>query len=189
MTYKSTSFKRIALAVVAALGFGVLATGPSSAVISTATDGPTLALSATSASAAPGETASVTLTVNFTSTAAFESVNVVTNDLGSTNITERFKGLTTDSQNVRTSSQTSNWANITTVWPSYETMSAYRAIDTANTFSVFSSTRPDSVVTATGTGVYINSNENSTTPTPVQAKLTLEFIVGTSATAGFIAMQ
>jgi hypothetical protein len=63
-------------------------------------------------------------------------------------------------------------------------MSAYRAIDTANTFSVFSSTRPESVVTATGTGIYINSNENSTTPTPVQAKLTLEFLVGTTQAAG-----
>jgi hypothetical protein len=105
-------------------------------------------------------------------------VNVVTNDLGSTNITERFKGLTTDSQNVRTSSQTS-WG-IT----AGGVANPYLLLETANTFSVFSSTRPDSVVTATGTGVYINSNENSTTPTPVQAKLTLEFIVGTSATAG-----
>jgi hypothetical protein len=178
MTNKSTTFKRVALALVASLSFGVLATGPSSALISTATDGPALALSATSASAAPGETASVTLTVNFTSTAAYESVNVVTNDLGSTNITERFKGLTTDSQNVRTSSTTS-WGVA-----AGGVANPYLLLETANTFSVFGATRPDSVVTATGTGVYINSNENSTAPTPVQAKLTLEFIVGTSATAG-----
>jgi len=175
MTNKSTTFKRVALAVVAALGFGVLSSGSSSALLNGASDAPALALSATSATAAPGETVSVTVTVNFTSTAKYESVNVVTNDLGSTNITERFKGLTTDSANV--------WTPAATAWQGGDRagMNTYSQLETKSTFSVFASTRPDSVVTATGTGVYVNSGATDGTPTPVQAKLTLEFIVGTGA--------
>ena len=139
MTNKSTTFKRVALAVVAALGFGVLSSGSSSALLNGASDAPALALSATSATAAPGETVSVTVTVNFTSTAKYESVNVVTNDLGSTNITERFKGLTTDSANV--------WTPAATAWQGGDRaeMNTYSQLETKSTFSVFASTRPDSV--------------------------------------------
>jgi len=174
MTNKSTTFKRIALAVVAALGFGVLSTGPSGALVNTASDAPTLAVSATSASAAPGETVSVTLTVNFTSTQALESVNVVTNDPSSGNVTTRFKGLTADSANVRTSASTSWYGG------DRAGFNTYVQLETKNTFSVFSSTRPESYVTGTSTGIYLNSNASDGTPTPVQAKMTLEFIVGPS---------
>jgi hypothetical protein len=66
-----TSFKRIALAVVAALGFGVLASGPSSAVIDE-----TLTLSASSATVTAFETATVTVTLSFISEAALESRTV-----------------------------------------------------------------------------------------------------------------
>jgi len=62
-------------------------------------------------------------------------VNVVTNDLGSTSITERFKGLTTDSQNVRTSSTTS-WGVA-----AGGVANPYLLLETANTFSVFGATR------------------------------------------------
>ena len=58
-----TTFKRIALVAVAALGLGVLSVAPSSAAIN-ATD-ETLTLSAASASVAIGETASVTITSSF----------------------------------------------------------------------------------------------------------------------------
>jgi len=177
MTNKSTTFKRVALAVVVALGFGVLSTGPAGAVLSTASDTPTLALSATTATAAPGETVSVTLTVNFTSTAKFESVNVIVNDAEVSNITERFKGLTTDSVNVRTSASTSWYGG------DRADFNTYVGLETKSTFSVFSSTRPDSVVAATSPGTYVNSNASDATPTPVQAKMTLEFIVGPSTPA------
>jgi len=176
MTNKSTTFKRVALALVASLSFGVFGSGQATAVLNTSSNAPSLTLSAATASAAPGETVSVTVTVNYTSTAAYESVNVVMNDVS--NVTERFKGLTTDSQNVRTSASTSWHA------PTPGAANSYLLLETANTFSVFASTRPDSVVAATSTGIYVNSNENSSTPTPVQAKMTLELIVGTNATAG-----
>jgi len=58
-----TTFKRIALVAVAALGLGVLSVAPSSAVINSGDE--TLTLSATTASAALGETASITITDSF----------------------------------------------------------------------------------------------------------------------------
>ncbi len=70
-----TSFKRIALAVVAALGFGALASAPSNAYLTTA-GAVVFDLSASTASAAVGETASVTITVGFTSTVANETLSV-----------------------------------------------------------------------------------------------------------------
>jgi hypothetical protein len=76
MTNKSTSFKRVALALVAALGFGVLSTGSSHAYFSAAST--TLGLSAATVSAAPGETVTVTGTLNFVSTHVAESINVRT---------------------------------------------------------------------------------------------------------------
>ena len=58
-----TNFKRISLAVVAALGLGVLASGPSNAAVQS---GATLSISAPSASIKAGETATATLTATFT---------------------------------------------------------------------------------------------------------------------------
>jgi len=68
-----TSFKRIALAVVASVGLGVLASGPSNATVQA---GSTLSISATTASlvAASGETATVTLTGTFTSVTGPDSM-------------------------------------------------------------------------------------------------------------------
>jgi len=70
-----TSFKRIALAVVASVGLGVLATGPSNATVQA---GSTLSISATTASlvAGSGETATVTLTGTFTSVTGPDSMIV-----------------------------------------------------------------------------------------------------------------
>jgi len=56
-----TSFKRIALAVVAALGFGALATGPSNATMAATT----LTIAATEATVKQGETATVNVTANW----------------------------------------------------------------------------------------------------------------------------
>jgi len=68
------SFKRIALAVVATLGLGVLSSGPSIAAPVASSD--VLTLSATTASIAAGETASVTLTLTGITGGAGESMAV-----------------------------------------------------------------------------------------------------------------
>jgi hypothetical protein len=168
MTNKSTSFKRIALALVAALGFGVLSSGPSSAVLSQATS--TIALSASSGTAAPGETVTVTGTVNFTSTVAQESVNVVMNDVSG--VTERLFGLTSDSINVRTKADADSSPTLDYV--------ATRA----TRFNVFGSTNPESFVAGTTPGMYIYSNAADATPVAVQAKFSVSFVVANNATAG-----
>lgn len=67
-----TTFKRIALVAVAALGLGVLSVAPSQAYVGT----PTFTLSSATASAAITETASTTITVNYTSNFAYESMTV-----------------------------------------------------------------------------------------------------------------
>jgi len=113
MTKKSTTFKRIALALVAALGFGVLGSGQANAVLSNST---TVTLSASSASVAPGETATVTVTVQFTSTdAATDTVTLAVDSptgdptasgTGKMNII----GLTTDSANVKSGTGAGTWA-------------------------------------------------------------------------------
>jgi len=175
MTNKSTSFKRIALALVAALGFGVLSTGPSNALLSQATS--TIALSASSASAAQGETVTITGTVNFTSTVANESVSVIMNNLGgasgTNDITEVARGLTADSINVITKAQG-------------DALPALNYLETrATRFSVHGSTNPESVVaTSADPGLHIYSNASSATPVAVQAKFSLDFRVGTTQTAG-----
>ena len=61
-----TSFKRLALAVIASLGVGVLGTAPSFGAATVVGD--TLTLSASSASIGYGETATLTITNDFTST-------------------------------------------------------------------------------------------------------------------------
>jgi len=69
------TFKRLALVVVTALGLGVIASGPSSAVITASSD--TLTVSATASSIAAGETASVTVTQSFIANLAGDSLTVV----------------------------------------------------------------------------------------------------------------
>jgi len=94
------TFKRIALTVVAALGFGVLASGPSQATVVANSD--TLSLSATTATAAVGETATVSITATLIAGNIGDSllVNVVNQSapIGATTATKH--GLyTTDSAN------------------------------------------------------------------------------------------
>jgi len=163
MTNKSISFKRIALAVVAALGFGVLSAGSSTAVLSAASS--TISLSASTLAVNPGETGTVTATINFTSTAIEESVNVIAS-AAAAGTTVEIVGLTTDSINVRSGAMADGRANIR-----------------PNNFSVFGSTNSDSVVSGTSVGMYVASNAPSATPVAVQAKVTIRFRVATSAAA------
>jgi hypothetical protein len=67
-----TTFKRIALVAVAALGLGVLSVAPSQATVVAST----LTLGTTASTATVGESASTTLTNSFISTAAYDSVTV-----------------------------------------------------------------------------------------------------------------
>ena len=168
MTNKSISFKRVALALVAALGFGVMSGGSSQAYFSAATS--TLTLSASSVTANIGETVSVTATVNFTSTHANESLNVVMTDLQTSNVTEFFLGLAADSVNVKTGNGIGGTAE-----------STYFQVGPTNTY-------PDSSIAASnassGVGMYIPSNASGTTPTAVTAKFTVSLRVGTGASAG-----
>jgi len=73
-----TTFKRIALVAVAALGLGVLSVAPSSA----APVGEVLTLSATTASVSVGETATTTATVEYTTGVAGDTVSVVVQGSG-----------------------------------------------------------------------------------------------------------
>jgi hypothetical protein len=75
------TFKRIALVVVAALGFGVLATGPSSGAMIASSD--TLTISATTSTISAGETASVTVTQTVIAAAAGDSIGVTVTDQSS----------------------------------------------------------------------------------------------------------
>ncbi len=70
-----TNFKRIALAVVAALGLGVLASGPSSAV----TSSETLTLGSATATGSIGDSVTVTVTSSFNATAATDTILVSAN--------------------------------------------------------------------------------------------------------------
>jgi hypothetical protein len=72
------SFKRVALAVVMTLGFGVLSSGPSSAAISANSD--TLTQSATTSAISAGETASITIKQSFIAGGALESMAVTVSD-------------------------------------------------------------------------------------------------------------
>jgi hypothetical protein len=68
------TFKRIALVVVATLGLGVLSTGPSSGAFTANSD--TLTASATAATIAAGETASVTISASAVANTLADSLNV-----------------------------------------------------------------------------------------------------------------
>jgi len=69
------TFKRISLVLAGVLGFGVLSSGPSSATIVASSD--TLSLSASTATAVVGETASVTINMSFIAQNAGDSISVV----------------------------------------------------------------------------------------------------------------
>jgi len=158
MTNKSTGFKRIALVLVAALGFGVLSAGSSNAVLTSPTaNAPTLTLSASSASASQGETATVTATVTFYGNVANDSVSLTVNNLQTTNILENAIPLTTDSANVATTADGSTLDNF--------------AVGVA-------------VNASTGNGLSVASSQSGTTATYVSFKATLAFVVGSSASAG-----
>jgi len=107
-----TTFKRIALVAVAALGLGVFSSVPSNAYLSAATT--TMTLSASSGSAAPGETVTATVQVDFTSTWAAESVTVVV-DSATSGVTPTFLGLKADSANVNTTQPSSGFNTSTYV--------------------------------------------------------------------------
>jgi hypothetical protein len=72
------SFKRLALAVVATLGLGVLSSGPATAAMVAGSD--VFTISATTATVSAGETASVTITQTAIAGAAAESVAVTVSD-------------------------------------------------------------------------------------------------------------
>jgi len=99
-----TTFKRIALVAVAALGLGVLSVAPSSAAVTVISD--TLTVSATSATIAYGETATITITEEFTSTIANSAstaetatVNMVRDSAGTAQNVTVYSKLTSDSAN------------------------------------------------------------------------------------------
>jgi len=70
-----TNFKRIALAVIAALGLGVLASGPSSAV----TSSETLTLGSATGTGSIGDSVTVTVASSFNATAASDTILVSAN--------------------------------------------------------------------------------------------------------------
>jgi hypothetical protein len=107
--------------------------------------------------------------VNFTSTVANESLNIVSNN--SSDVTEVFQGLTTDSINVITRAQGNALPAL-----DYEATRATR-------FSVHSSTADSNIATATP-GMYIYSNASDATPVAVQAKVRIVLRVSSSAAAG-----
>jgi hypothetical protein len=110
---KKTSFKRIALAVVAALGFGVLSTGPTQAVPFSHT----LTIDSATDSAFRGETATAVLTNVFSSNVANESSTIrytCSTAVGNTCPTPIFyQTPTSDTSNVNMQGFTNNGANET----------------------------------------------------------------------------
>jgi trimeric autotransporter adhesin len=71
-----TTFKRIALVAVAALGLGVLSVAPSSAAILPGAGTNTLTMVSSSSTIVAGESATATFTSSFIGTAAYDSVSV-----------------------------------------------------------------------------------------------------------------
>jgi len=119
---KKTSFKRIALAVVAALGFGVLSTGPTQAVPFSHT----LTIDSATDSALRGETAIAVLTNVFSSNEAKESTTIrytCSTAVGNTCPAPVFyQTPTSDTSNVNaqgilsTSAETSNFVYSANTW-------------------------------------------------------------------------
>jgi len=169
---KSTTFKRIALALVGALSLGVLSSGPSQAYMASSAS---LTLSASSASLSLGETATVNATVQFTSEWAYESVNVFVDDQAG--VTERVSGLTTDSVNVLGNT------GVGTV-----PAGAIGAAAVARPSTYFdvgpSSLNPDSIVTGTTPGMYVASAATSSSPSIVKATVQFRFLTATNAAVG-----
>jgi hypothetical protein len=109
---------------------------------------------------AKGETATVTVTLSFTSTLAYESLTVLVNRQGS-GFTEQIRGLTTDSINVRT--------GLTNV-------GAFQVLTNAANTPISMSAATDSM--------HVSSSTNGTQPTLVQAKYNFDVKVGTDASVG-----
>ena len=176
MTTKSTTFKRIALALVAALGFGVLGSGSSNAVLSNST---TLTLSASSASVAPGETATVTVTLQFTSNGTNDTVTVAVDNAINTDVTEVSWGLTSDSANV---SSASTWAVNTTDADASSNIvpSAANRVVVAKTTFAF---RVPTSAAAPQTAVYTVSAINDNNALLAAASFTLSIARDVTATA------
>jgi len=112
-----TSFKRIALAVVVALGAGALAAGPSGAVIQA---GSTLAVASSTATAIAGaETATAVLTFNATSTGANGdslSVTAVQTSGATPGGTSQFRGTTAYNASADSSNALMIVAGASTAW-------------------------------------------------------------------------
>jgi len=105
-----TTFKRIALVAVAALGLGVLSVAPSNAAVTVIGD--TLTVSATSATIGYGETATITITDEFTSTisgttGAGETMTIyMVAGSGTASVSAIYTRLTSDSANTLTTGGT-----------------------------------------------------------------------------------
>jgi len=95
-----TTLKRVALVAIAAMGLGLLSTAPSNAYLNTS-GAVTFDVSSTTATAGVAETASVTVTIGFTSTVAYESMMVRATGSGAGG-TAYLMLQTGDSVNVRT---------------------------------------------------------------------------------------
>jgi len=91
-----TTFKRVALGLVAALGLGVLASGPSNAYV---TNSVSFTASSSSATVNAGETATTTLTLQYTSTLKWESLTVKMNS-DAANVSRKLVVQRADSINV-----------------------------------------------------------------------------------------
>jgi len=127
-----TTFKRIALVAVAALGLGVLSVAPSNAVVSDET----LTATASSTSVAVGESVTVTVTNTFTST--------VGGSLGSI-------GATSDSRTVVASVSAPAGGAVTPYYlQTSDTVNAFVVGGTLGTVSL----TPETAIASTGLGLY-----------------------------------
>jgi len=150
-----TTFKRLALVVVAALGMGALSVAPSNAVVNNVAGDITFSASSTSGTAGQGETATTVITLSYTSTLANESLTITT-DSASAHISPVLVFQTADSVNVNTSTSSG--------------VGVERPVRTPTT--------------DIPTGANLASNSGSTSPTFVSGKFNLNFKVGASTPAG-----
>ena len=164
-----TTFKRIALGLVATLGFGVLASGPSNATIQA---GATLSIGSTTASVSAGETATAVITATFTSigTATTDSMSVTAiQTAGSTpaGVTAAFRApVAADSSNavaIGVAGNTAIWAN---------------AVENRAVSATFRFDFRTSISTAAGTYTYtfypaFGGSNAATLPAPVTVAITV----------------
>lgn len=96
-----TTFKRIALVAVAALGLGVLSVAPSNAVVLSSS----LTIDATADAIKTGETATAVLTQNFTSTSALDSTTVLARLTSSNGASTSIRLISTESSTATADTQ------------------------------------------------------------------------------------